>query len=206
MNNDNMVLTEEQILTNWELFNKQVEKLGDRSTSIKAMLDDLGERLVLAPASSRREFHAAYPGGLVDHSLRVLKYALILWKSVDIFKELSTDSIIFASLFHDIGKVGMPGSTGADYYIPEESDWHRTKLGQLYKVNPDKQKMMNVDHSMLLMLHYGIKPTTEEFLAIRLNDGAYERANESYAMHEGLLPTMIHMADRLACEAEKNVG
>lgn len=204
MFNDNKYLTEEQMLTNFNSFTLLCSKVGDhRSGAVERMLDEMGLRLSTAPASSRRDYHAAYPGGLVDHSLRVLRYALQLRKSVDLFEDIVDESIIFASLFHDIGKVGGPGPDGADYYIVEGNDWHR-KNGKYYNVNQDPQKMQNVDNSLLILLHYGIGVTQDEYLAIRLNDGAYADENKQYLMHEPRLAMLIHMADRLACETEKS--
>lgn len=202
---DNLVLTDEQMLDNITRFSELCERVGQhRVAGVKRMLDDMGDRIATAPASSRREYHAAYPGGLVDHTLRVLVYALQLKKNVDIFSEIPTESVVFSALFHDIGKVGLPGKDGADYYVVEGDDWQR-KRGKYYEVNRDVQKMQNVDNSMLILLHYGINVTQDEYLAIRLNDGQYAEGNRQYAMHEPPLAILIHMADRLACEAEKAI-
>lgn len=198
------VLTQDQIVENFNKFEGLCNRLGTRSGPINNMLEDMGTRIATAPASSRKQFHACYPGGLVDHTLRVVKNALTLRSTFDVFSQLSTESVLFAAIFHDFGKVGQPGPEGADYYVPEESDWHRDKLGRLYNLNEDIQFMSNVDHTMRILLHYGIKPTEEEYLAIRLNDGPYEKANEKYAMREPTLAVLIHMADRLACEMEKH--
>lgn len=201
--NDNKVLSDEQIMANFQKFESLTQRLGDRAPAIKRMLEEMGTRLATAPASSRRDYHAAYPGGLVDHSLRVAQYALTLRKTFDMFEGLSPESVIFASLFHDFGKVGEPGEDGADYYVVEMSEWHREKLGKYYRMNEDSQYMDNVDLTLYTLLYYGIRPTRDEYLAIRLNDGPYSEANKKYAMREPKLSILIHMADRLASEEEK---
>lgn len=203
--NDNKVLSEDQMLANFEKFETLCQRLGDRSRAINNMLEEMGTRIALAPASTKKEFHAAYPGGLVDHSIRVARYAGTLRKSIGLFSDLSTESVIFSALFHDFGKVGEPGAEGGDYYVVQGSDWHREKLGQYYKTNDEIQYMHNVDHTMHILMYYGIQPTQDEFLAIRLNDGAYSEMNKSYGMREPLLAILIHMADRLACEEEKGM-
>jgi len=76
-----MELTPEQIAENFEKYRGFMEKLGDRSDAALTLVDGLGERLALCPASSRKEYHHAIPGELVDHSLRVLSNALKLVKA-----------------------------------------------------------------------------------------------------------------------------
>jgi hypothetical protein len=202
--NDNNVLSDEQLVANYNKFEQLCQRLGqDRLEAINTMLGEMGERIATAPASTRKDYHAAYPGGLVDHSLRVAQYALTLRKSISLFSKLETESVIFAALFHDFGKVGQPGPGGDDYYIVETSEWHREKLGKFYKVNDKIQWMSNVDHTFHILLHYGIRPTQDEYLAIRLNDGPYSDQNKEYSMREPLLAILIHMADRLASEEEK---
>lgn len=196
-------LSQEAILVNFQKFEKLCERLGDRAPAISKMLSDMGTRLAVAPASTRKDFHAAYPGGLVDHSLRVAQYALTLKKAIKLFEDISQESVIFSALFHDFGKVGEPGAEGADYYIPEPSEWHREKLGQMFKINDAIQWMQNVDHTAMIFMHYGIVPTQDEYLAIKLNDGQYAEENRKYALKEPLLAILIHMADRLSTEEEK---
>ena len=94
------------------------------------MCDVIGERLAVCPASTRDSHHSAFPGGLVDHSLRVLANALKITKAFG--WELPKDSLIIGCLFHDLGKVG---DVENDYYVPQDSDWHRNKLGEFYKIN-----------------------------------------------------------------------
>jgi len=202
---DNEYLTQEQIAANFNQLEGLCERLGDRVPAIKFMLEEMGIRIATAPASSRKAFHAAYPGGLVDHTLRVCKNALTLKKSFDLFDKLSNESVIFSAIFHDFGKVGQPGPSGGDYYLVQDSDWHRQKLGQYYKSNEGIQFMSNVDHTIRILIHYGIKASEEEYLAIRLNDGPYDEGNKKYGMREPTLAILIHMADRLACEMEKDL-
>jgi hypothetical protein len=202
---DNTVLTHEKIVENFERYEKLCMKLGDRVPVIEVMLTEIGERLALAPASTRRDFHAAYPGGLVEHTLRVAQYALMLKRAVKLFADVSDESVVFAALFHDLGKVGQPGRDGADFYVVEENSWQREKLGKFYNINPNVQKMSNVDCTFMLLMHYGIRPTRDEMLAIRLNDGQYAESNREYSMHEPKLALLIHTADRFAVEEEKEM-
>jgi len=177
-----------------------MEKLGDRSEPALALVDHLGERLAMCPASSRKEYHAAFPGGLVDHSLRLLSNALKLCKTFN--WEVPKDSLIIGCLLHDLGKVG---DHEKDYYVPQDSDWHREKLGEMYKHNKEILYMTVPDRGVWLCQHFGLKLTQDEWLAIKLNDGQYAEENAPYKMKEPLLADVVHLADYISCKQEKNL-
>lgn len=195
-----MELTPEQIAENFEKYRSFMEKLGDRSEAALELVDNLGERLALCPASSRKDYHHAIPGGLVDHSLRVLSNSLKLTKAFG--WDLPKDSLIIGCLLHDIGKIG---DHEKDYYIPQDSDWHREKIGEMYKHNKDLQYMTVPDRGVWLCQHFGLKLTQPEFLAIKLNDGQYADENAPYKMKEPLLVDVVHMADFISTKQEKNL-
>jgi hypothetical protein len=201
------LLSEQEIQDNFNQLEQLIDKFDeDRKIKVHKLFDEMGTRIATAPASSRKAYHAAYVGGLVDHTLRVIKSSLILRKNFDVFKSLSMESVIFAAMFHDMGKVGEAGPQGRDYYIPQDSDWHFDKLGEFFKTNPEISYMTNVDRTMQILLHYGINVSEDEYLAIRLNDGQYDETNKRYSMKEPPLALLIHMADRIVCETEKEVA
>mgnify|MGYP003341027109 CR=1 FL=1 len=61
---------EQVVIKNFELFKTQTAKLGTKAGTLLQFLDDNAERVMLAPASTRKDFTCCYPGGLVEHSLR----------------------------------------------------------------------------------------------------------------------------------------
>lgn len=193
-----MSLTPEQIESNWKKLYALFNKLGDRSDAALAMLDALGMRLCLCPASAKADFHNAFPGGLVDHSLRVLgnavKYAVAHeWK-------LPKDSLIIAACLHDLGKVGDHKN---DYYVEQTDDWRRNKLGEEYTYNRDMQFMSVPQRGIFLCQHYGLRLTQDEQLAITLNDGFVTEENKQYCLKEPLLAHVIMTADYVATMQEK---
>lgn len=192
------MLTPEQITENFEKYRSLCEKLGDRSEAALAMIDALGERLALCPASARKDYHAAYPGGLVDHSLRVLTNALKLCKAFG--WEIPKESMIIGALFHDLGKVGDHEN---DYYLPQDSDWHRDKIGEMYKHNRDIQYMTVPHRGVWLCQHFGLRLSQDEFLAIMLNDGQYAPENAPYKLKEPRLADVVHAADLISTKQEK---
>ena len=193
-----MTLSPEDIASNFDKYRSFMEKLGDRSEAALALVDHLGERLALCPASSRKEYHAAYPGGLVDHSLRVLTNALKLCKTFG--WDIPRESLIVGALLHDLGKVGDAEN---DYYLPQTDSWRQEKLGEMYTHNRVMQYMTVPDRGVWLCQHFGLKLTQDEFLAIKLNDGQYAEENSPYKMKEPTLAVAVHMADLIATRDEK---
>jgi len=198
------MLTPEDIEKNWARFCGLCEKVGDRAPTIKLMLDELDLRLALCPGSAKKEFHGAFPGGLVDHSLRVLNKLIVLNKSFG--WGLQKDSMIIAALFHDIGKVGLPGSDPEnDFYVPQQDNWRREKLGEEYMYNNAITYMTTPDRSVFMMQHYGIKLSADEWLALKLNDGFVLQENKAYCLRISPLVNGVMTADYVATMEEKHV-
>ncbi len=195
-----MSLSPEDIASNFDKYRSFMEKLGDRSEAALALVDHLGERLALCPASSRKDFHLAEPGGLVDHSLRVLMNAMRLVKSFS--WQVSKESLIIGCLLHDLGKVGDHEN---DYYVPQDSDWHRDKLGEMYKHNKEIMYMTVPDRGVWLCQHFGLKLSQDEWLSIKLNDGQYADENAPYKMKEPMLADIVHIADLISTKQEKGL-
>lgn len=196
-------LTPEDIEKNWVKFTSLLGKLGDRAEPVSKMLEGLGEeRVCLAPASSREKYHNCFPGGLVDHSLRVLMNAFNLCKTFG--WSIPKESLILVCLLHDLGKVGGL-EDGEDYYLEQTSDWHRDKLGQRYMYNEDLQYMPHAERSLFTLQSFGVRLTNEEFVAIRIHDGMFVDENKAYSMKEPALATIVHLADLVACKQEKGV-
>lgn len=198
-----MSLTPEEIENNWKKFRALCEKLGERSVSVNAMLDELDERLCLCPASARVDFHGAFPGGLVDHSLRVLNNLVVLNKAYG--WQLARDGMIIASLFHDVGKVGMPGSGAEnDFYVEQTDGWRRDKRGEAYAYNDAMQYMSTPDRSVFVMQHYKVPLTADEWLSIKLNDGFVYDPNKPYCLKISPLVYGVMTADYISTMVEKN--
>lgn len=198
-----MSLTPEEIEKNWNKCRALCSKLGDRSEAVVSMLDDLDVRLCLCPASAKVDYHGAFPGGLMDHSLRVLNGLFSLNKTYA--WNLPKDSMIIGSLFHDLGKVGLPGGTGSqnDFYLEQTDSYLRDKRGEVYKYNNALTHMSTPDRSVFIMQHYGIKLTPDEWLAIKLNDGFVLQENKQYCLKISPLVYGVMTADYIATMSEK---
>jgi hypothetical protein len=193
------MLSEEQLIQNYEKYKSLLLQTGDhRSAQIEALIDHFGNRFVLCPASSKKQLHAAYPGGLIDHSLRVLKNATRMIKvAQDVYSDIPEESVVFATLFHDLGKLG---SLDEERYLVQDNDYYRKK-GNVYELNYELPATREM--SLFLLQHFGVQMTYPEWEAILLNDGPGVEANRSYSMNETALALLVHQADRLSCQQEK---
>jgi hypothetical protein len=186
----------QKIKENWDSFNGLLEQTGTRAPQLKEMLNHFGERACIAPASTRIEFHNAFPGGFIDHSLRVLRTAINISAALNV--KSSKDSIIIAAALHDWGKVG---TLDADYYVMQDSQWHN-KQGQMYRKN-DSIRMPNSQLGLFTMSQFGVKLSEDEYLSVLLNDGMYAEGNREYGMKEPSLALIVHWADRWSTQCEK---
>ena len=205
------VLSAEQIQTNWERFLKAIDHYiaSPRKEKVLAMYEELAEKVVMAPASSKAHFHNAFPGGYVDHVLRVVTAALHtkkLWEGFGANISFTDEELVFAAINHDLGKVGDGVHEG---YIVQTDNWRKDKLKENYTYNTDMSFMLIQDRSLYLLQKYGIECSMNEYLGIRLHDGIYDDANKAYfisSMPESKLRHnivhILHQADFLASKVE----
>jgi hypothetical protein len=114
---------------------------------------------------------------------------------------IPAESMVMAALFHDFGKVG---DLDESYYLEQDSDWHREKLGQMYKINEDMQSMPNAERGLWLLQHFGVQLTLDEWIAIRANDGAEAPENKPYGtLSIPNLALLTQHADQMAAKQEK---
>jgi hypothetical protein len=175
------------------------------------MYNHLKDRMMFAPASSKEHFHNAFPGGYVEHVLnitRAVKSVYQTWKDHGAHINFTEEEMIFATLHHDLGKVG---DDEMDYYIPNESEWHRKNQGKIYTPNPKLQYMNVSDRSLWLLQKFDVKLNQTEYIGLKLADGMYEEGNKQYYMSftpdfelQTNLPHIIHQADMLASKTERD--
>ena len=204
------MLSEEKILENWEKFLGYIEMVGEeRKEKLKNFYLKHQDFLVLMPASNKKSYHNAFPGGYVDHVNRVVEAALKIekvWREMEVVDTFSTEEVVFAALNHDLGKMG----DGEKYfYIPSQDEWRKKNMGEMYTFNKQIGFMSVPDRSIFLLTQEGISISQNEWLAIKLHDGLYDQANEAYLKSfspetklRTSLPYIIHQADLLAARVE----
>jgi len=140
-----------------------------------------------SPASTR--FHLSRIGGLLEHSVSVAR--ILLQMKALLASEISDESCVIAGLYHDVGKVGLPGKP---YYLPNTDKWQIQNRGIRYVVNKDIAHMDIASRSLMLVSsHVPLKD--DEAQAIRYHDGQYIVENQSVAHRETKLTRLLQYAD-----------
>ena len=140
-----------------------------------------------SPASTR--YHLAEERGLLKHSVGVAE-TLLKFREF-LAPTISEESCIIVGLFHDVGKLGVPGQP---YYLPNENAWMVKNKGICYKTNPDVVTMGLAVRSLYLILQY-IPLLDAEAQAITYHDGQYIDDNKIVAQKEEPLTLLLHWAD-----------
>jgi len=199
---------------NFSEFNSLIDKyFPTRAKRIHLMNTEIGhERLMFLPAAPSINHHNCFPGGYIDHVLRVMKFAskeYVHAKDIGIdVSGFTPEELMFAAMHHDLGKVGFIGE-GKDGYVANDSKWHRDKLGMMYKVNENIPYATVPDKSLFLLQSFGVQCSFNEHMSIRIHDGLYDKANESYyfsnqmkSKFRNFMPVILHFADMYAARFE----
>lgn len=204
-------LSEQQILDNWNEFLGIVENTftGDRKKGIMKIIDHFQDRMMLAPASSKEHYHGAHPGGYMEHVLHVYNIAMEyanLWEKYSEHIDYTQEEITLATLFHDLGKMG---DLTEEFYFPQDNEWRRNNMGEIYKINEKVVNMNGADRSLYILQHFGVQLTQNEWIAIKIHEGMYEEGNATYLkvmtennILKSHLPHLIHHADMTASRIE----
>jgi hypothetical protein len=206
------MITSEKIYENWQEYRQRISTFTTRKEAILNMVDNLEERLCMAPASGVEYYHNAFDGGYIDHVLRVMDYSEEFY---DLYKKLglitdnfTKEELLFAAMHHDLGKVGFPEKE-QEGYLPNDSEWHRKNQGKIFVSNPQNPFAPVQDKSLFLLQYYKIECSWNEWHAIRTHDGPFERVNEPYWIATNLqnkmrtnLATILHQADYAAARWE----
>ena len=204
-------LTEKQIVDNWTRLRDIITLTfeGDRVENLNKMYDHFEDRMCVAPASGKEHFHYAHVGGYIEHVLHIIDYSKQLksvWESNGATINFTDEELIFAAMHHDLGKVG---DLEHDYYVPNESEWHRKNQGAIYTHNKELQHMTVTDRAIFLLGHFKVPMSECEYIGLRLTDGMYEEANKAYYVAyqperqlRSNIAYILHQADMMATHIE----
>ena len=207
-----MKLTAEEIQNNWIDLEETIKVYisEPRRSQLLDFYSQYSDRIMMMPASHKKEYHNAFPGGYVDHVLRVIDCAL---KLSDVWAEMGVDNstytkeeLVFAALNHDLGKLG---DNEHESYIPQTDQWRKDKLGEDYTFNNKLAFASVPDRGLFLLQQHGIKYTFNEMITIQTHDGLYDEGNKKYLMSwspeqkpRTALPFIVHQADLMAARIE----
>ena len=207
-----MNLTAEQIQQNWIDLEETIKVFIEepRRSQLLDFYSKYSDRIMMMPAAHKKEYHNAFPGGYVDHVLRVVDCAL---KLNDIWIEMGVDTstytkeeLVFSAINHDLGKIGDEEN---ESYIPQTDKWRREKLGEDYTFNNKIPFASVPDRGLFMLQSHDIKYTFNEMLAIQTHDGLYDEGNKKYLFTylpeqkpRTSLPFILHQADLMAARIE----
>jgi hypothetical protein len=207
-----MQLNAEQIKGNWDILMSRIDTYisEPRRTQVKEFYSKYQERIIMMPAAHKKEYHNAFPGGYVDHVLRVIDCSL---KLHNVWEEMGADistytkeELVFSALNHDLGKMGDEDN---EAYIPQTDQWRKDKLGEDYMYNTKLAFASIPDRSLFLLMSHGIQYSFNEMITIQTHDGLYDEANKKYLMGfmveqkpRTALPFILHQADLMAARIE----
>lgn len=206
-----MKLTAEQIQDNWNEFLSFITVYisEPRASELTAFYNKYAERVMMMPASHKKEYHNAFPGGYVEHVNRVIKAALKInevWEEFGVDKNYTIEELVFSAMNHDLGKIGDEQN---ESYIPQTDQWRKDKLGEDYTFNTKLEYMSVPDRGLFLLTSHGVTYSKNEWLAIKLHDGLYDEANKPYLLSwapetkvRTSLVHIVHQADFLAAKIE----
>lgn len=209
-----MNLSAEQLQANFDTLIKLIDNkiASPRKEKLIEFYKEHQERLMLMPASGTKHYHNCWPGGYVDHVLRVAGCALKvkkIWLEVGSTIDFTDEELIFSAINHDLGKIG---TEQAEQYIPNPSDWHIKNQGKVYINNPANPFMTVPDRGLKLLADRGISVSDNEWFGIKLHDGMYEDANKAYYVSykpesrlRTKLPYILHQADMMASVIEADL-
>jgi hypothetical protein len=140
-----------------------------------------------SPASTR--YHLAEEQGLLRHSVGVAETLLHFRETFA--PRITEESCVIVGLFHDVGKLGMPGKP---LYLPNDNEWMVKNRGIRYKINPDVVAMGLAVRSLYLVTQY-IPLSDAEAQAIAYHDGQYIEDNKIIAHKEEPLTLLVHWSD-----------
>ena len=107
-------------------YNHLLSKITDRKTNADKFIEVLHTQTTWLTSPASTKYHLNSEGGLLEHSIGVAE-TLLQMRAV-LTPEISEESCVIVGLFHDIGKIGMPGKP---YYLPEIKDASQQALTPL---------------------------------------------------------------------------
>lgn len=192
-----------------EQFRKELEGVSKYTEEdVDYLMDDLDNwNFFSMPASCKK--HGCYEGGLAEHSLNVCRMAKILREQAiavrpDMEEQLPLDSVIIASLLHDVCKAGI-------YQIVVRSKKNEIGMWEQYTTYGVDYSYLPVGHgekSVIMLLRAGVDLSEDEILAIRWHMGPWDipyQSQEMIGSHNKAreitpLVTLVHAADALAAD------
>lgn len=160
--------------------------LSTRREGMENVISNL-ERLGFFTAPASTKFHLSILGGLMLHSWNVCNTALMLRDQMILMKpelqeKLPIDSVIIASLLHDVCKSDIYKET----LLNRKNDQGFWEKVPGYEADCSNFPMGHGEKSVIMLVTMGLKLTKDEMLAIRWHMTAWELAFQSFEQKANL--------------------
>lgn len=182
-------MDENQLIEQYEKFINLLKNFFDEK-NIDKFTDDYGERLVLCPLGLTLE-DGGYPGALVEKSLKTSQLIKKIIQSNNL--DIDLVSAIKVALVSEFGKLGDAKNNG-ELYLPQDSDWHKNKLGQYYKYNENCSKINPAHRALFILQNYNLQLTLEELIAVVTAGGMHIPENAFYGNKKNDLMNILQFA------------
>lgn len=185
-------------MLNKEQIENNKKKLLETSEKYDIFTEDLlkflGEDIFTSPASTSLDMYGAYPGGLVEHMFVASKYAVKVNSILPENLQQDVSSILTCTILSQIGKTFL--------FKPNESEWHRNKLGKMYEFNDELVSMRVGERSAYYCSKYGVNLSEEEYQTIVNSDKGDDDLQAKY--HSTPLAQIVKQGFDLAIFEQKN--
>lgn len=181
-----------------ERYNRLLLRISQRKKQVDELLKMLEKdtNWLTDPASTR--FHMSQKFGLLIHSVNVTEILLKLRETLAL--KISEESCVIVGLFHDLGKIGMPGKP---YYLPNTDDWEIKYRGKKYVVNNSLPTVSVAVRSLYILSKY-VPLSDEEVQAIVYHDGLFVESGKEIMGKEEPLTLLLHWSDYWATRVIEN--
>jgi 3'-5' exoribonuclease len=164
---------------------------------MKSVLNDDTVRKRLLSAPGAKNIHHAYRGGLLEHTLQVVRLCMAV---CELYPDLDREILLVAAVLHDVGKAWeLDGGISRDYTDAGRLIGH-ISLG-LDQVMPFVRQVTNLDPELslhlehLLLSHHGEyafgsprRPKTQEAFVLHFMDNLDAKINSLDQALSGLAP------------------
>lgn len=169
----------------------------------RSMVGKLLPQMRDTPASGTTRYHSAWTGGLLVHTVNVIQFAVGMTERLVEEPAIRdgvafTRSVIKCCYLHDLGKLGDGENP---YYLPQENEWRKNNLGEMFTLNRDQDELTFLPvpvRSLYLAQKFGVSLTPDEIQAIIASDGPGTAHGKQVVSTFLELPLtmVVHFADK----------
>lgn len=163
------MITEEKINSNFTLYQKRLAK--DYSVDIEKLDKELPQ-LKDASFGISVDNGCAYPGSLIDKSIKLTSIAVKINANVLGDDEVDKNSLIKVCMLQHISK--------AKTLVPNDNEWEINKRGYAYKYNEENTVIKTGALSSYIAMRCGVEFTDEELEAMTIIDRDVDDRQANY--------------------------